>query len=85
MHNQVDHVAFCLSWRQIKAPQYQMSHNPPGVKPGSSRCHWLMVACDSEVIGTYKGSAQPLFSLSYLSLSSFLLSLASYNSYPCST
>lgn len=46
-----------------------MFHSPPGVKTGSSSCHCLTAACDSEVIRSYEGSAQPFFSLSCLHFS----------------
>lgn len=52
-----------MSWCQRKAPAPQMYHNPLGVKNWYSSCHWLIMACDSEVITSLKGSAQPLFSL----------------------
>lgn len=41
-----------FSWRQRKALETQMSHNPPVVKTWSSSCHWLTVARESEVIRT---------------------------------
>lgn len=36
-----------LSWRQRKAPETQLSHNPPGVKTWSSSCYELTVEWDS--------------------------------------
>lgn len=52
-----------------------MSQNPSGLETWSNSQHWLTVAYNPEVIRSYKGSAQPLFSLlplSYDLLHSFL-------------
>lgn len=60
MHNQVSHMAFFV----LETSESTGTPNIPQSSRRENVIKHLTAACETEVIRSYKGSAQPLFSLS---------------------